>query len=240
MNITDFSGFSISSGSSKVTTSFSGVAITRGSSKVTTAFSGVAITRDYVLSVCTIDADTLLPVIADLSISNSSFPLDLLTNHDTEFPDSEHHYTVPENSDLSFTASALNYVTKSVTYTYSSGKKKLVIELVKIETVPLSCTTIFKNRFGSTVTRPLTDGYVEVTFQSSAGLNENDNAVYFEAYPVNGSKYSLILLNHELISSGPDYLTYKVGVVKETDDYCYLSNIIKKQCYILTFPLWTL
>lgn len=109
-------------------------------------------------------------------------------------------------------------------------EQRIPVTLFEVEKIEFTCDTNFKNSNGDTVSRPLTNGYVEVKFSTSNPANIDDYSVCFEAMPVGGSKYNSVVLGYELIASDASGFTYKVDVVQQNGDYCYLSNIMKIQC----------
>ena len=131
---------------------------------------------------------------------------------------------------MSIEASKPGYIPQTIIGNYDSFVQyEVKFELVP-DTVLFTCTTLFKNRFGITINKPLLDVYVEVKFQGSAAFSKDDYFTTFEAIKQGGSKYASIVLSDELELEETDALTFKVAVVQEAGDYCYLSNISKKLC----------
>lgn len=144
---------------------------------------------------------------------------------------SEYPLTTITTTNIDVTASASGFISKTenIDEINSFGYKVIKI-ILEPSTVDFLCTTLFKNEFGATVTKPLRNGYVEVTFSGSTDFNYQDYSTLFEAIPVGSSKYNSVVLNSEVINSGTDFVTYRVDVVQENGDYCYLSNITRDEC----------
>jgi len=229
ITLTDYSGISLLSESIKVVTRYSGLSILSEPVKVLTDYSGVSIIQEWTLRVRVIDTSTTQVISSFFNLVNTSNVVDPYSNFDTS-SFLEHYLTIDNPSNLTFTVNISGYILKVENYMYSSGVEFLDIFVDPVPSVLFTCSTIFKNQFGSTVTRPLTDGYVEVTFQGNTDFNIVDYSVLFEAIPAGSSKYNSILLDSELIASTTNSVTYKVAVVQSAGDYCYLSNITKAEC----------
>ena len=139
--------------------------------------------------------------------------------------------SVGASDTLDISAVAPGYQSNNLSVSFTEGvPQRLFIVLSEIPKVLFTCDTTFKNSEGTTVARPLSSGYVEVKFNTSEAVDPNNYTVSFEAMQIGSSKYSSIVLGYELTSFDASGLTYKVDVVTNSGDYCYLSNIIKKQC----------
>jgi len=164
------------------------------------------------------------PVSATLTISGGS-DVDGLYSGFAEYP-----FTTGSFVGINIEASAAGYVTNSVISEFNeNGYTVIKIELLP-DTTTFSCSTIFKNKFGITISKPLLDGYVEVVFSGSSPFDKSNYQFTFEAILSGGTKYASIVLDSELIDEQVDSLTYKVGTVQVEGDYCYLSNISKNLC----------
>ena len=139
--------------------------------------------------------------------------------------------SVGQNDNLDITASVVGYQENTISVSFVEGTpQRLVIVLTEVDKIDFNCTTTFKNSEGVTVSKPISSGYVEVTFMGNNPISTDGYSVLFEAIPSGGSKYNSVVLGYSLLSSTSDSITYKVDVVNQIGDFCYLSNIIKKQC----------
>ena len=213
-------GLSIVSQSS-VSASQGGVSVISKDGSVQTFGTSVVSQNNLYVSVCD---QSLNPLAAQIDITGGSDVDGVYSGFD-EYP-----FTTGSFIDINIEASAIGYINNDVTVNLNEfGYVFVKIELVP-DTVLFTCTTLFKNRFGITINKPLLDGYVEVKFQGSAAFSKDDYFTTFEAIKQGGSKYASIVLSDELEIEETDALTFKVAVVQEAGDYCYLSNISKKLC----------
>lgn len=234
IQVTDFSGISLSSEPVKVVTRFSGISLSSEPIKVVTDFSGISLTALNNLIINIVDSDTLLPLDANIEIVNNTDNNNIYSNGISGFEASTHSYYINVLSNVTITISKNGYATQIINLNNLDPNnlyiQEMQLSLIVVGIPVLSCSTTFKNEFGATTTRPLINGYVEVIFSGSTDFDINDYSVLFEAIPVGSLKTNSIILNNELIDSTTSSYTYKVDVVQEVGDYCYLSNIIKKQC----------
>lgn len=144
--------------------------------------------------------------------------------------ESNYLFETDEDSNILFTATQLGYTPDAVLIDLiQTGLRTFTLVLTTTK-VLFTCTTTFKNGEGVTVSKPLSTGYIEVVFTGNLSFNLVDYLPTFEAIPLGGSKYSGQVLGYSLLSSSASSVTYRVDVVKESGDFCYLSNFIKKQC----------
>lgn len=168
--------------------------------------------------------DSLNPVSAQIDITGGSDVDGIYSGFD------EYAFTTGSFSGINIEASAVGYITNDVTVDFDAlGNVLVKIELLP-DTTTFTCETLFKNKFGITIEKPLLDGFVEVEFSGSSPFDKSNYILTFEAILSGGTKYASVVLDNELIDEQPDSLTYKVSTVQVQGDYCYLSNISKKLC----------
>lgn len=168
--------------------------------------------------------DNLTPVSAQIEITGGSDVDGVYSGFD------EYAFTTGSFSNINIEASATGFITNDATVDFDEfGNLVVKIELLP-DTTTFTCETLFKNKFGITIDKPLLDGFVEVEFSGSSPFDKSNYILTFEAILSGGTKYASIVLDSELIDEQPDSLTYKVSTVQIEGDYCYLSNISKKLC----------
>jgi len=139
--------------------------------------------------------------------------------------------SVNQSDTLDVSASAPGYSDNSLSISFTLGTpQRLVIQLQEIPKINFTCTTIFKSADGVTVEKPLSNGYIEVTFTGDNTYDKTNYTPYFEALPLGGSKYNSTVLGYEVLSQTVSSIVYKVDVITEGGEFCYLSNYIKNQC----------
>jgi len=193
-------------------------------------FSGVPATKGF----CIDSRIDLIISVEDTNgdpLNNVTFKTTNSSNSGTQSITKTLLLAIDNTETVTVETSLAGYITKTTNINFVKGTpQRVTIVLSKAPKVLFSCTTTFKNSEGVTVSKPISTGYVEVVFTGDSAVDVSLYSVLFEAIPPGGSKYNSIVLNNELTSSTANTLTYKVEVVQEPGDYCYLSNIIKKIC----------
>lgn len=178
-------------------------------------------TNNLFVLLCTIDGN---PLVGTITVSGGLDIDGVYTGFD-DYP-----FTTSGGSGINFEASAPGYVTNSVQEDVNQYGYQEIKIFLEPDVVVFSCTTLFKNQFGVEVSKPLRNGFVEVTFSGSTDFDYTEYSTLFEAIPVGSNKYNSIVLDGEVIDSSTDYVTYKLPVVQQNGDFCYLSNITKNEC----------
>jgi hypothetical protein len=139
--------------------------------------------------------------------------------------------SVGQSDTLDISAVATGFQSNSISVSFVDGSpQRLVIQLSEIPKILFTCTTTFKNSLGVTIDRPISTGFIEVVFTGNGAYDKDDFIPTFEAIPFLGSKYGSTILGFEVLSETLSSISYKVDIVPESGDFCYLSNYIKKQC----------
>ncbi len=177
---------------------------------------------DLVVSVETLAGDPILN--PTYTVTNSAVN-DSVNTKDYLF------LTVAQSDTLDITASKSGFQDNTVSVSFTEGEpQRITIVLSEVEKINFTCTTLFKSADGVTVDKPLSNGYIEVTFSGGNSYDKANYTPYFEALPLGGSKYNSTVLAYEVLSQTVSSIVYKVDVVTQGGEFCYLSNYIKKQC----------
>lgn len=167
----------------------------------------------------------------DNILSGVTFTVTNSTSNDTTITGNFIGLSVGQSDNLDVTASSFGFISASISISFTEGEsQRLFIVLQEVPRILFNCTTEFKNSQGITIDKPITSGFVQVTFSANANFNIDDYSVLFEAIRVGGSKFNSVILGYELTSNIGSVAIFKINVVQEQGDYCYLSNIIKKIC----------
>ena len=178
-----------------------------------------------------IDLVVSVETIAGVQILGPTFTVTNSINNDSINTEDVLTLSVNQSDTLDISASAIGYTDNSLSVSFTVGTpQRLVIQLQEIPKINFTCTTLFKSADGVTVEKPLSNGYIEVTFSGDNSYDKANYTPYFEALPLGGSKYNSTVLGYEVLSETVSSIVYKVDVVTQGGEFCYLSNYIKNQC----------
>ncbi len=196
VQITQFSGLSLTSRPVKVTTEFSGLSLSSIPVKVVTDFSGISLVSNVNLVINVLDSETGLPVVGVGNISNLNFPTDIYTTG--QISGTELIFTVYDDTTLEITIGSAGYFNQTVQFIIDSDAINLfTILLVPIPNLPVGCETILTDNLGNEIPVLIQgiENYVQTTFTVASNILAN-YFIEITQNPIGGTVASGEILPH--------------------------------------------
>lgn len=169
--------------------------------------------------------ESLNPLIADLKITGGSSIDGIYSGQ------SIYQFNSDTAEDITFNASLFGYMSASAIEDINEhGYKVIKLVLTNDFTIFISCDTVAVDAEGNEISSVIEGGKIKVTFTADSPFDIANYYVSLEAYKEGNNKDAVVSLNGELTDSTPNTVTYIFDAVDDSGTWCYIPNIIRRQC----------
>lgn len=131
---------------------------------------------------------------------------------------------------VTFEASANGYTTNQIIQTVNEFGYITVKIVLSLDILSFSCETFPINQDLMAISRVIDGGLIRVIFTGSNNFNPANYDYYYDAFVVGSSKYTVIELEGNIVSSTSDSITIDFNPVEFESEVCYIPSISSKQC----------